>query len=154
MLHSHYRSQDKVAVVVLRVQFTNLLDLKKIYIEFFFWVSTVWIGSLLKTVRTACGQLRDTTNWRNFIGRCKTSTYFCYMGMWQMWHSEDGLHVELTCAATALAWSRRKANVPFSSLLRTKSKGSKERGRPFVTTWQRLYPFSWLSAYVLRYKAV
>ena len=29
MLHSHYRSQDKGTVVVLRVQFTNLLDLKK-----------------------------------------------------------------------------------------------------------------------------
>ena len=35
MLHSHYRSQDKGTVVVLRVQFTNLLDLKKKLNSFF-----------------------------------------------------------------------------------------------------------------------
>ena len=150
MLHSHYRSQDKGTVVVLRVQFTNLLDLKK-KIEFFFWVSTVWIGSLVKTLRTDCEQLRDTTNWRNFIGRCETSV------IW--WCDRCGivrasLHVELTCAVTVLAWSRWKANVPFSSLLRTTSNGSKKRGRPFVAAWERRYPGSWLSAYVLRYKAV
>ena len=134
VLHSLYRSQDKGAVVGLRVQFTNLLDLKNIYIEFFFWVSTVWIGSLVKTVRTACGQLRDTTNWRNFIGQCEPSV------IW--WCDRCGivrasLHVELTCAAAVLAWSGRKANAPFSSFLRTKSKGSKKRGRPFLTTWER-----------------
>ena len=36
MLHSHYRSQDKGAVVVLRVQFTNLLNLKKKKLNSFF----------------------------------------------------------------------------------------------------------------------
>ena len=116
-----------------------------------FWVSTFWMGSLVKTVRTACGQLRDTTNWRNFIGRCKTSVIW---GRDRCGIVRAGLHVELTCAATALARSGRKANLPFSSLLQTTSKGSKKRERPFVTTWERRYPFSWDSAYAFPYKAV
>ena len=160
MLHVHkYSWQHNATCFILttvvkikeRLLFyvVNLLMLS--YWILFFWVSTVWNGSLVKTVRTACGQLRDTTNWRNFKGQCETSVIW---GCDRCGIVRASLHVELTCAATALAWSGRKANLPFSSLLRTTSNGSKKRGRPFVTTWERRYPFSWDSAYALRYKAV
>ena len=143
MLHVHKYSWQHNATCFILTSVVNIKEWLLFYVVnllmLSYWILFVSIDCLNRLLgQNSKNWLWTTTlynsNWRNFIGRCKTSVIW---GCDRCGIVRVGLHVELTCATTALAWSGRKANLPFSSLLRTSSKGSKKRGRPFLTTWER-----------------